>query len=130
VGKKVTELLGEEEPTLTTFIMELLDGHAPGCEWRLAPECSWQLRHHGYILWSIQMQPVGTQKHVVRLPPPITCLPVHLPSPPACWCALPTAKLEEEVSAILDKEAGPFALKLYRMVIYESEKNALGIKDP
>lgn len=39
----------------------------------------------------------------------------------------PAAKVFEELHAIVDEEAGPFVLKLYRMVIYETEKYAAGL---
>jgi len=41
----------------------------------------------------------------------------------------PAATMEQEAFQILEKDAAPFTLKLYRIVIHETEKNALGIKD-
>jgi hypothetical protein len=37
--------------------------------------------------------------------------------------------MEQEAYQILEKDAPPFTLKLYRVVIHETEKAALGIKD-
>ncbi|GBF89651.1 hypothetical protein Rsub_02369 [Raphidocelis subcapitata] len=65
VGKKVTEMLGAEEPDFVDFIMELLATHS-------APE-----------------------------------------------------EVEKEAGEVLDEEAAPFVLKLYRVVIYETERAAM-----
>ena len=37
------------------------------------------------------------------------------------------AKLIEELSAVLDEDTEGFVVKLYRMVIFESQKSALGL---
>jgi len=35
-------------------------------------------------------------------------------------------QVEQEAGEVLDEEAGPFVLKLYRVVIFETERAALG----
>lgn len=68
VSKKISELLGVEEPDLTEFILELLKKR------------------------------VSAQQ------------------------------MQQEIGSILDNETSTFVLKLYRMVIYETEKAALGLQ--
>ena len=41
----------------------------------------------------------------------------------------PAAKVLDELSAVLDEDAEGFVVKLYRMVIFESQKAALGLND-
>ena len=49
---------------------------------------------------------------------------ISAPSAPA---APPSQALMEELAAILDADAEAFVLKLYRMLIYETERSAAGL---
>ena len=40
----------------------------------------------------------------------------------------PPAKMYEDLAPIIDEEAVGFVLKLYRMVIFETEKHARGLQ--
>ena len=39
------------------------------------------------------------------------------------------SKMHEELSPVLDDEADNFVLKLYRMVIFETQKHAQGLQE-
>ena len=39
------------------------------------------------------------------------------------------AKVLDELTGVLDEDAEGFVVKLYRMVIFESQKSALGLND-
>ena len=41
----------------------------------------------------------------------------------------PPAKLMEELSGVLDEDTEGFVVKLYRLIIFESQKSALGLSD-
>ena len=41
----------------------------------------------------------------------------------------PPAKMHEELAPVLDDEADAFVLKLYRMVIFETQKHAQGLQE-
>ena len=131
VTQKVEQLLGMPEPTLVGYIMTLLQvcvsgGGRGGKD----GECCSPLVRIKHLL-SHTLTPVAGSILCLRtalLAPSRLLVLVHLPTHtnPSQGRAAPS-KLAEELGPVLDSDTDTFVIKLYRMVIYETEKAAAGL---
>ena len=128
INKKIVEYIGEEEPTLTEFICNKVSGlvsciHNNEC--CLSSPGSWQLTFLHPISWrswlwyvlysctrETSIASIQPFSHVLSL-----LCPLFLFLPPSLRLPL----------QVLDEEAEVFVVKLWRLLIYETEAKHLGI---
>lgn len=117
VLKKTKELLGEEELSMVEYVMNMLKEHVQVSN-MMCNACGAQPL---LVLCMTDCNPFHDMPKLLAYAfiKASYCKVVML-------CVQP-GKMMETLSSVMDNETQPFVLKLFRMVIFETEKAALGI---